>query len=234
MKTKTDKPEENNHSEENHKSPCTRICETLKDWLPVLIGVSFGITLLNIENINIFFNSHYTQVVTGYEDKTVRIKTESVSDDKAASYDLHTSVSADNAAAAQKKTIKKSQPVKPKPKPEPKSQHITLPPAPKPTPAIRQIATAAKRNWKLEATGTGNNLSITLYMGSNSLAGKNTFSRSDDARNHFTFRINNAPHGQVCEVSSNVEVKSITGGTINENKITFSGGDAKISVVRKY
>ena len=230
MKTKTDKPEENNHSEENHKSPGTRIYETLKDWLPVLIGVSFGITLLNIENINISFN-HYD---TGHEDKTVRIKTESVSDDKAASYDLHTAVSADNAAAAQKKAIKKSQPVKPKPKPEPKSQHITPTPAPKPTPAIRQIATAAKRNWKLEATGTGNNLSITLYMGSNSLAGKNTFSRSDDARNHFTFRINNVQQGQVCEVSSNVEVKSVTGGEIDGNKITFSGGDANISAVRKY
>ena len=100
MKTKTDKPEENNHSEENHKSPGTRIYETLKDWLPVLIGVSFGITLLNIENINISFN-HYD---TGHEDKTVRIKTESVSDDKEASYDLHTAVSEDNAAADQKKT----------------------------------------------------------------------------------------------------------------------------------
>lgn len=233
MKTKTDKPEENNHSEENHKSPGTWIYETLKDWLPVLIGVSFGITLLNIENLNIFVN-----IDTEHEDKTVKRKTESLSDDKAASYNLHTAVSADN-AAAQNKTVKRPQPVKPKPKPVPqkpkpepeqKSQHITPTPAPEP----RQIAPAAKRNWKLEATGTGNNLSITLYMGSNSLAGKNTFSRSDDARNHFTFRINNAPQGQVCEVSSNVEVKSVTGGEIDENKITFSGGEAKISAVRKY
>ncbi|MBQ7665681.1 MAG: hypothetical protein IJS42_03095 [Synergistaceae bacterium] len=259
MKTKTefeatDKPEENNHSEENHKPLTTRIYETFKDWLPVLIGVSFGITFFNIENINIFFN-HYTHVVSTNEDNTAGMKTEVLSDDKAESHDVHAIVSEDanvpvnttpkdttpknQKKKAKQNAVKKTQPKpvppKPKPKPEPEPKPVTPTPAPKPPiPAITSITPAAKTIWKLESTGTGNSLGITLYMGSSSLAGKNTKSRSDDPRNHFTFSISNAQNGQVCKVSSNVEVKSVKGGKRNGDTITFSGGSAEISAVRKW
>ncbi|MBQ7196536.1 MAG: TIR domain-containing protein [Synergistaceae bacterium] len=115
-----------------------------------------------------------------------------------------------------------------------KAATSTSPPTPKPpikTVTPKQTSTPGR--WKLEATGTGRQLGITLNKNGTKIQGRNRHSMADDARDHFVFKLSGITAGQECDLSG-VEIKKISGAKIQGNKIIFTQSNAEITAVRKH